>query len=231
LPALAAAFVGATVAPSGAANLVQNPGFEQAMSNWTSYGGWISVVGDGGLSPAAGNYFAATACVYFCDMSQNVGAIAGHTYTLSFDYNPGYGATIENGELRVYWNSNLVADIYRGNLGWSTYTINDLTTTTYGTALLFSAWPGYWAGIDNVSVTLNDPQVPAVPEPSTWAMLLVGFAGVGFMAYRRTNGKSWAAIRQWPPSPASRESVQQSADALGRIRQNTAHACRHFDFP
>jgi hypothetical protein len=27
--------------------------------------------------------------------------------------------------------------------------------------------------------------VGAVPEPSTWAMLLLGFAGVGFMAYRR----------------------------------------------
>jgi len=26
---------------------------------------------------------------------------------------------------------------------------------------------------------------PAVPELSTWAMLVVGFAGVGFMAYRR----------------------------------------------
>ena len=25
----------------------------------------------------------------------------------------------------------------------------------------------------------------AVPEPSTWAMMLLGFAGVGFMAYRR----------------------------------------------
>ena len=25
----------------------------------------------------------------------------------------------------------------------------------------------------------------AVPEPSTWAMLMLGFAGVGFMAYRR----------------------------------------------
>ena len=25
----------------------------------------------------------------------------------------------------------------------------------------------------------------AVPEPSTWAMILLGFAGIGFMAYRR----------------------------------------------
>jgi hypothetical protein len=26
---------------------------------------------------------------------------------------------------------------------------------------------------------------PGVPEPSTWAMLILGFAGIGFMAYRR----------------------------------------------
>jgi hypothetical protein len=31
----------------------------------------------------------------------------------------------------------------------------------------------------------NSPLNSSVPEPSTWAMLLLGFAGVGFMAYRR----------------------------------------------
>ena len=30
--------------------------------------------------------------------------------------------------------------------------------------------------------------VSAVPEPSTWAMMILGFAGIGFMAYRRRNG-------------------------------------------
>jgi hypothetical protein len=29
--------------------------------------------------------------------------------------------------------------------------------------------------------------VALVPEPSTWAMMILGFAGVGFMAYRRRN--------------------------------------------
>jgi PEP-CTERM motif len=30
-------------------------------------------------------------------------------------------------------------------------------------------------------------QAPAVPEPSTWAMMILGFAGVGLLAYRRRN--------------------------------------------
>jgi hypothetical protein len=30
-----------------------------------------------------------------------------------------------------------------------------------------------------------DPVAGAVPEPSTWAMMILGFAGIGFMAYRR----------------------------------------------
>jgi hypothetical protein len=30
----------------------------------------------------------------------------------------------------------------------------------------------------------------AVPEPSTWAMILLGFFGVGFMAYRRKQNGS-----------------------------------------
>jgi PEP-CTERM motif len=32
--------------------------------------------------------------------------------------------------------------------------------------------------------------VAAVPEPSTWAMMILGFAGVGFLAYRRTRKSS-----------------------------------------
>jgi hypothetical protein len=38
-----------------------------------------------------------------------------------------------------------------------------------------------WTSIGQVSVSSG------VPEPSTWAMLLLGFAGIGFMAYRRKN--------------------------------------------
>jgi hypothetical protein len=34
----------------------------------------------------------------------------------------------------------------------------------------------------------TDPLTATVPEPSTWAMMLIGFAGIGAMAYRRRKG-------------------------------------------
>jgi hypothetical protein len=41
----------------------------------------------------------------------------------------------------------------------------------------------------NASFSLTG--VGAVPEPSTWAMMILGFAGIGFMAYRRKNVASF----------------------------------------
>lgn len=35
--------------------------------------------------------------------------------------------------------------------------------------------------------------VAAVPEPSTWAMMILGFAGVGFLTYRRRNSAMQSA--------------------------------------
>ena len=39
--------------------------------------------------------------------------------------------------------------------------------------------------ITDATINGSVAATPAVPEPSTWAMLLLGFAGIGFMAYRR----------------------------------------------
>ena len=40
-------------------------------------------------------------------------------------------------------------------------------------------------GANGVDFVLTAEVASSVPEPSTWAMLLLGFAGLGFMTYRR----------------------------------------------
>lgn len=51
---------------------------------------------------------------------------------------------------------------------------------------------GYNYFCDTTYVNLLDTpgtwQVAAVPEPSTWAMLILGFGGIGLVAYRRKQG-------------------------------------------
>jgi hypothetical protein len=34
------------------------------------------------------------------------------------------------------------------------------------------------------------PPPPGTPEPATWAMMLLGFAGMGFLAYRKRGAKT-----------------------------------------
>jgi hypothetical protein len=43
-------------------------------------------------------------------------------------------------------------------------------------------------GPDIGNILLSVEVATAVPEPSTWAMMILGFASVGFLAYRRKNG-------------------------------------------
>jgi hypothetical protein len=56
-------------------------------------------------------------------------------------------------------------------------------TSAGGIYILFGP-DGYNGGIDNIDFTVS-AITAAVPESSTWAMMILGFAGVGFMAYRR----------------------------------------------
>jgi hypothetical protein len=52
-----------------------------------------------------------------------------------------------------------------------------------------------WLSADGEGVRLFvDGTVSAVPEPSTWAMMILGFCGVGFLAYRRRDQLAVGAI-------------------------------------
>jgi hypothetical protein len=45
-----------------------------------------------------------------------------------------------------------------------------------------------------LSATGSISAVSAVPEPSTWAMMILGFCGLGFMAYRRKDKLALTAV-------------------------------------
>jgi hypothetical protein len=46
------------------------------------------------------------------------------------------------------------------------------------------------ADLAKYGASFTPQQVAAIPEPSTWAMMLAGFAGLGALAWRRKNGAS-----------------------------------------
>jgi PEP-CTERM motif len=73
-------------------------------------------------------------------------------------------------------------------------TVESFSTSVGASANDFYGFSG--VAFDSIRVTSNNNDfflidnvqfgaVSAVPEPSTWAMLILGFAGVGYMAYRR----------------------------------------------
>jgi hypothetical protein len=68
---------------------------------------------------------------------------------------------------------------------WQSETM-DFVSTGGAIDLLFTGNAGrLFIGLDRVDVELA--AVSSVPEPSTWAMMILGFSGLGCMAYRRRN--------------------------------------------
>ena len=133
-------------------------------------------------------------------LSQSFLATAGSTYILTFDSfgddQSGAGpigvGTDYNTPRNQHYEVNLIGTgtnlIYTGNLtpGWASYSfdLSSLITSsgTYSVAFtevdnqLFSH-----QGLDNVALN----ETGGVPEPASWAMMLVGFAGIGGMVRSR----------------------------------------------
>jgi hypothetical protein len=105
---------------------------------------------------------------------------AGQTYVVSFldIARPGYGVdpfTVSYGAANA---------LFTPGSNWGTDTFTFIAAA--GTNLVFTGQSlsgDHGSAIDGVTIS-------AVPEPSTWAMMILGFFGVGFMAYRRKSSAS-----------------------------------------
>jgi PEP-CTERM motif len=86
-------------------------------------------------------------------------------------------------------------DIRPGN-GKGDYVLTgfDLSSLNLGDRLIFRAqFSGGTDGGESFYLVAQ-PQVAAIPEASTWAMMLLGFAGIGLFAMRKRRGKNEEAI-------------------------------------
>jgi hypothetical protein len=190
--------VGLTAALSSpacaATNLVVNGGFTSpsvgGYGQFSSIPGWTSGNGDSleigangtyGLSTIGSGYNLEVNSNTWGDVSQTVaGLTVGDSYTLSYLYGgrPGGGAQA----LDVSFSGVLLTTDTGSIASWALHSFTVVATSTSEVlefkSLVTSGNASYGNEITSVSVT-------GVPEVSTWAMMLAGFAGLGFFGYRR----------------------------------------------
>jgi len=73
------------------------------------------------------------------------------------------------------------------SLNYDFHSIVFTTTGAAETLSFFSNDAGFYGGV------IGGVTISAVPEPSTWAMMMLGFAGLGFVTYLRRNKAAIAA--------------------------------------
>jgi hypothetical protein len=123
------------------------------------------------------------------------------TYTINGLY--GVGGTVGNVQTDGTFNYDNVITKVGGVLQWDG---NGLAVTAGSANYVYNLFSDTFYGLNNALLT-TDPAVgafaateetlgtgtiAAVPEPSTWAMMILGFLGLGVVAFRR---KAGAALR------------------------------------
>jgi hypothetical protein len=95
-----------------------------------------------------------------------------------------------------------------GGINLGTFTENGNSTSNGDNSAIFIGLQSTSADIMSIQFTLTNAtlapndftigpvqlSMSAVPEPATWGMMLLGFAGLGFMAYRRKNKMALSAV-------------------------------------
>jgi choice-of-anchor C domain-containing protein len=125
------------------------------------------------------------------NLQQTIATVAGQAYTLTFyvSGNPDNGAgsptlLASAGDTTMNFGYSIfIPPNSRSEMNWDLRSLNFVATGESTIISFASTTPEgnccYGIALDNVAVS-------AVPELSTWGMMLLGFAGIGFLTYRRT---------------------------------------------
>jgi hypothetical protein len=182
---------------SGGGDLV-SPGSTD-ITGWTISGSsgpliWIPSGGlYGGLNPSPGNPSA-----FFIDLtgnfdhapfdsvSQTLATTAGAHYQLTFDLGSAIQWGLQDGVTASAGSTSgsfISTNPGTSNNFWDSSETLNFVASGPSTLITLAGSTGFsYIGVDNVSVVETSPG--GVPEPSTWAMMLAGFAGIGFLGWR-----------------------------------------------
>jgi hypothetical protein len=163
-------------------------------SNWNVTAGAVDVIGTGGsfdYYPGNGNYVDLNGSNEQNGQLSSKTIFGAGTYTLTFSLGGSMGGAngvdLPNSKTTVVTLGDFTTSITLApNAGFTSQTF---TFTTTGGDLVFTSLAG---GNPNVGNILDNVQVSAVPEASTWIMMLIGFAGMGLLTYRRSRKLSTA---------------------------------------
>ncbi|CDG84684.1 PEPxxWA-CTERM sorting domain-containing protein [Janthinobacterium agaricidamnosum] len=147
-----------------------------------------------GNSPTGGNFVAADWDYFAAPISQSVsGLVSGQQYTLSFSYAAAQQSGFSGDNAINYWEVVLgqsaaqqtvsLSNTSQGFTGWKQASMT--FTATDSTELLSFMAKGGPNGAPPFMLLDSVSLVSAVPEPSTWGMMLVGVGMLGFMVRRR----------------------------------------------
>lgn len=159
-------------------------------ANWSVPSGSVDLIGAGtgfDFYPGNGHYVDLNGSTGSPGTLQTLDTFAPGTYTLTFDLGGNALGDVAKTTV-VKLGSFQEAIKLSSSAPLGTYSITFTTAT--GGRLSFSDLPGGNGNIGNILDNVS--LASSVPELSSWAMLVVGFCGVGLIARRRRATVRWA---------------------------------------
>ncbi len=204
LAAAALATFALTAPASAAVNLIVNGDFESGVigglpTGWndtSAVGNQILVLKGSNYIPCCGafgsqanlansfvSFGAGDSDATFAQLGQSFATIVGRTYDFSFDYGALGGAPAIRLAYSIGDAQGILLPNANNNLDTTFTTLTGSFVAAHSSSQVAFTVIGLGLSIDPIvdNVTVS----AAVPEPATWAMMLIGFAGLGFASRRR----------------------------------------------